>query len=183
MEKKKGLVYVFEGNGKGKTSAALGVSVRMLLMEKGVEWISWFKEESWKSAEMRLPGVFKENLKMHWMGKGFFGGPMDHDTPLGHKKAAMSALLLAKEVLTKNEGNRGIPDLLVLDEVLRAVSDGVLKIEDLIEVVNMRGSTHIVLTGHTCPKEIMEVADLVTEMKKIKHPFDKGVLAVPGLDF
>lgn len=183
MSKNDGLVYIFEGDGKGKTSAALGVALRMLLLQKKVVWISWFKEEQWKIAEMKLPEVFKNNLKMYWMGKGFMGGPLDHDTPEGHKRAAEEALLLAKEMLQKKEAGGGMMNLLVLDEVIRAVNDGLLKVADVMEIIKIRGTTHLVLTGHVCPKELRDVAVLVTRMKKIKHPYDKGILAVRGLDF
>lgn len=183
MKEKVGLVYVFEGNGKGKTSAALGVTLRMLLLEKKVEWVSWFKEESWKSAEMKLPKVFDKNLKMHWMGKGFYGGPADHDTLDGHKKAAIDALTLVGEILSKKEESSESLDLLVLDEVLRAVESGFIDVEELLEVIEKRGETHLILTGQECPSELVEMADLITEMNKIKHPYDKGILAVSGLDF
>jgi len=183
MRKDKGMVYIFCGNGKGKTSAALGVIVRMLLSGKTVQWISWFKEDSWKTAEMKLAKVFNKSLNMHWMGSGFFGGPRDHDTLDGHKKAAEKALYLAKEILIKKEGVGGMTDLLVLDEVTKAIDDGLLNINEVIDVVKTRGKTHLVLTGHDCPVELIKVADLVTEMKKIKHPYDKGILAVSGLDF
>jgi cob(I)alamin adenosyltransferase len=183
MKEKEGLVYVFEGDGKGKTSAALGVALRMLLLQKRVEWISWFKEESWKTAEMKLPEVFEENLKMHWMGKGFYGGPMDHGTPEGHKRAALEALMLAGEILAKKEELGETLDLLVLDEVLRAIDSGFLDTKELLEVIKKRGGTHLILTGRECPADILDMVDLITEMKKVKHPFDKGVLAVPGLDF
>jgi cob(I)alamin adenosyltransferase len=184
MSNRKGMIYIFEGDGKGKTSAALGVTLRMLLLTKKVVWISWFKEESWKMAETSLPKVFEKNLKMYWMGKGFFGGPMDHDTPGGHKKAAVEALSLAKNVLEKNEECGGMEvDLLVLDEVMRAVQDKLITIKSVLEIIEMRGKTHLVLTGHKAPVELIEKADLVTEMKKVKHPYDKGVLAIPGLDF
>jgi cob(I)alamin adenosyltransferase len=183
MGKKQGLIYVFTGNGKGKTSAALGVTIRMLLTGKKVEWVSWFKESDWKTAEMKLPEVFKENLTMHWMGKGFFGGPADKNTPDRHKKAAEKALCLTKDILSGKEATGGMTSLLVLDEVLRAVDDGLLNVEDLVKVVKKHGTVHLVLTGHSCPSEIKDMADLVTEMKKVKHPYDKGVLAVQGLDF
>ena len=179
----KGLIYVFEGDGKGKTSAALGVSLRMLLLNKKVVWISWLKEKSWKTAEMKLTNNFKNNLKMYWMGRGFFGGPMDNNTLDGHKNAAERALLLAKGILSSKEGTGGMVDLLVLDEVLRAVNDGLLNISDVIKVVKTHGETHLILTGHDCPREIVDIADLVTKMKKVKHPYDKGILAVSGLDF
>jgi cob(I)alamin adenosyltransferase len=183
MTTKDGLIYIFEGYGKGKTSAALGVALRMLLIGKRVVWISWFKEKSWNVSEMGLEKKFKKNLKMYWMGKGFFGGPMDHDTPDGHKKAAEEAFYLAKKILSEKEGTGGMVDLLVLDEVVRAVNDRLLTIAEVLELVRIRGNTHLVLTGHDCPKELKEIADLVTEMKKIKHPFDRGVLAIRGIDF
>ncbi len=181
---KQGLVYIFEGNGKGKTSAALGTAMRMLLLGKNVVWISWYKEKSWKMAEMSLSKKFKNNLEMYWKGNGFFGGPNDHDTLDGHRKAAKSALLLAKNCLVKKEGGRGIkPDLLVLDEIIKAENDGLLKIEEILDLIKMRGGTHLLLTGHCASEKIIEAADLVTLMTKVKHPYDKGVLAVRGLDF
>jgi cob(I)alamin adenosyltransferase len=196
MTKKPGLVYIFEGNGKGKTSAALGVVCRMLMLRKKVVWISWYKNSLWKLSEMGMSKKFKKDLEMYWMGDGFFLGNTkkvsivngnilhDIDTLEGHKKSAEKALLLAKEVLMKNEegGGMGV-DLLVLDEVIRAVSDGLLAVGDILSLIKSRGSTHMVLTGHKHIKELDEYADLVTYMKKIKHPYDKGILAVSGLDF
>jgi len=182
MRREQGMIYVFEGNGKGKTSAALGVTVRMLLLEKTVVWISWFKEELWNISEMKLPKKFN-NLKMYWGGKGFFGGPDDHNLFDTHVLAARSAVDLAKSVLKDKKTKGKKVDLLVLDEVIRAVNDKLIKIDDVLELIKMRGGTHLVLTGHDCPLKIREVADLVTEMKKMKHPYDKGIMAVSGLDF
>ena len=180
MSDNKGMVYVFEGDGKGKTSAALGVAVRMLLVGQRVEWIAWYKQRSWKTAEMGLPKVFGRNLRMHWTGEGFFGGPKDRATFEGHKKAAEKALLLAKRIL--KDGNKRV-GLLVLDEVLRAVNDGLLSINEVIKMIDLRRDTHLLLTGDKCPSRILKKTDLVTRMKKIKHPFDKGMLAVSGPNF
>lgn len=177
------MVYVFEGKGKGKTSAALGVVMRMLLLGNKVEWISWYKEESWKTSEMGLAAVFEKTLRMHWAGCGFYGGPMDKSSYAEHKKSAERALLLAKKSLSKKEKSGGGISLLVLDEALKAVNDGLLNVKEVIDLIKSRGKIHLILTGHVCPEEIRGIADLVTEMKKIKHPFDKGVLAVRGLDF
>ncbi len=176
------MVYVFEGNGKGKTSAALGVTIRMLLLSKSVVWISWFKEESWKVSEMNLSKKFK-NLEMYWMGKGFFGGPDDHNSLSTHVVAAQSAISLAKSFLINKTNKDKRVELLVLDEVIKAVNDNLIIIDEVLDLIKMRGETHLVLTGHDCPLKIREVADLVTEMKKIKHPYDKGIMAVSGLDF
>lgn len=199
MDKKISMVYVFEGDGKGKTSAALGVALRMLLIQKKVVWISWFKSEDWSVSEMNLADVFKKNLKMFWAGKGFFikngetekRGPevvkkaktvnsivYDLASPEIHKKAAISALNLAEKLLRKND-----LDLMVLDEIIQAINEGLLTEKEVLGLLELRGKTHIVLTGHRCPVSIVAKADLVTEMKKIKHPYDCGKLAVRGLDF
>lgn len=182
MKKNKGLVYVFYGNGKGKTSAALGVACRSLLRDKKVVWISWFKEESWKTAEMSLVKKFKKNLEMYWMGKGFFGGSKDHTSPEKHKEAAHDALSLAERILRKEDAEVTV-ELLVLDEIIKAVNDGLLTEVELLELIRLRKCTHLILTGHKLPQGLEKYADLITEMKKIKHPYDKGVLAVQGLDF
>lgn len=180
MKKDEGLIYVFEGNGKGKTSAALGVACRMLCNDKKVVWISWLKDNSWKVSESKMEKVFGKNMKMYWMGKGFYGGPEDHYSPEEHREAARVGLELAKKVLRKEKDK---VDLLIMDEVIKAINEGLLKIEEVLEVLKMRKKTHIVLTGHDCPRGLSRMADLVTEMKKVKHPYDKGVLAVKGLDF
>ncbi len=180
---KKGLIYIFTGDGKGKTSAALGVVCRMLMIEKKVVWISWFKEISWKMAEIEMQKYFPSRLKMYWMGKGFYKGPMDHGTEIDHKMAADEALEMAKQILLKNRKGEEKIDLLILDEVIKAVNEGLIKTSEVLELLKLRDEVHIVLTGHKSPRELIEAADLVTEMKKVKHPYDKGVLAVRGLDF
>ncbi len=200
MQVDQGLVYVFEGDGKGKTSAAIGTAVRMLLLLKKVEWISWFKSSRWQIAEARLPLFFGKHLKMYWAGEGFFikggtterrGGKQvklartnsavvfDTASPEVHEAAAKKALDLATKILAK----KNPPELLVLDEVLQAVNDGLLSTAQVSNLIALRGKTHLVLTGHVCPENLKSEVDLVTQMVKIKHPYDKGVMAVRGLDF
>lgn len=195
-----GVVYVFEGDGKGKTSAALGTALRMLLLEKKVVWISWFKTSKWQIAETKLPLYFGKNLRMHWAGEGFYiksGIPekkgtkivrtarsngalvFDVATPTTHQQAAKKALKLATEALAKKHS----PELLVLDEIIQAVNEGLLTEMEVLSLISKRGRTHLILTGHVCPGAIAEKADLVTDMRKIKHPYDKGMLAIRGLDF
>ncbi|MCE7897707.1 MAG: hypothetical protein DPW11_04250 [bacterium] len=194
-----GLIYVFTGEGKGKTSAALGVATRSLLLEKRVVWIAFYKQESWGLAEAKLKGKF-ENLEMVFGGRGFRISNFDKkimkegkelklatvgngarvvDTASEeeHLAAATNNLELASERLKDK------PFLLVMDEVLNAVSEGMVDPRELVELLGKRGETHIVLTGRGISEQIEDLADLVTECKKIKHPYDTGKLAVAGLDF
>lgn len=193
------MIYVFTGEGKGKTSAALGVATRSLLLEKKVVWVAFYKQESWGLAEAKLKDKFK-NLEMIFGGRGFRISNFDKkimkegkelklatvgngakvvDTASEeeHQQAAANSLEMANKYLQE------MPFLLVMDEVLNAVNEGLIAVEQLIKVLGNRGETHVVLTGRGLPKEIEEVADLVTECKKIKHPYDTGKLAVSGLDF
>jgi len=187
-KEEKGLVYIFTGDGKGKTSAALGVTTRMLCLEKRVVWISWFKGEDWAISEKRLIRYFPDLLEMYWAGKGFYikgdkqknnlRGVADFSEPEEHQRAAEEALSLANKILEE----QGV-DLLVLDELVQALKEGLVFEKDVLELIKKRGKTDLVLTGHDVSETLINKADLVTEMKKIKHPFDKGVFAKRGLDY
>ena len=193
-----GLIYAFTGEGKGKTSAALGVATRSLLIGEKVVWIAFYKQKSWGLAEAKLKDKFP-NLEMHFSGKGFKIGRKT--APVGNKgqvvvdtaseeehiKAAKNGLDLAKGVLQGSVLCNGEkPFLLVLDELLNAVSDGLIESQEVRELLSKRGETHIILTGRAeseTARTLLAGADLVTECKKIKHPYDAGKLAVRGLDF
>jgi len=182
---------VFGGEGKGKTSAALGTVLRLVCTGGKAAWISWYKSDEWsiseKEAEKLLP-----NLRMYWFGKGFYfrdqdtgnrkrvgkANVYDNAEKREHEVEARMALEKVKDVLEKDEA-----ELVVMDEVLNAVADGLIDLIDLIDLISNRGRTHLVLTGRKIPKEIVQIADMVSEIKKIKHPFDKGQLAVKGIDF
>jgi len=184
---RKGMIYVFTGDGKGKTSAALGTVMRMLVFGKKVAWVSWYKWENFKSLEMRLDEVLtvkvKSNLKMYWMGKGFYFKLGDLSTTGGHKKMAGRALSLCESILSGKIPGGGKVDLLVMDEVIKAVDDGLVSLLELKKVLRNRGKTHVVLTGRGRVEEMLEEVDLVSKIEKVKHPFDEGKLAVKGLDF
>ena len=173
MKTNKGLVYVFTGEGKGKTSAALGVAVRAATCGMKVGWVSWYKEKRWPISEMKLK---LKNLKMYFMGEGFYNLPTDHAKPAQHREAAVAGLKQAEKLLKT-------VDVLVLDEINNAVVDKLIKIEQVMELVSKRGKTHLILTGRGAARRVLAGADLVTECKKIKHPFDKGIKAVKGLDY
>ena len=175
MNSKLGLVYVFTGDGKGKTSAALGVAVRAASNGMRVGWVSWYKEKRWPIAEHQI-GTFIKNIKIYPLGSGFYHLPTDHASPKDHKDAAQNALKQAEKLLPK-------VDVLVLDEVNNAVKDKLINLNDLMDLISKRGKTHLILTGRGATRRVLVGADLVTECKKIKHPFDKGLKAVKGLDY
>ena len=213
-----GLVYIFTGDGKGKTSAALGVAMRAVGQGKRVAMVQWYKERRWKIGEHNLPLMLKQtngqtdkrtkrtagSFDIYPMGQGFYKLPTDHATSIDHKMAAREAMELAGELLQETKVNRlqghkaknnnkSISSLsacqpvslflLILDEALNAVNDKLIDMIDLINLISKRGQTHIILTGRNAPKELIDLADLVTEMKNVKHPFDKGRKATLGLDF
>ena len=183
-----GLIYIFTGEGKGKTSAALGVATRSLLNGEKVDWIAFYKQQSWGLSESKLRDKFP-NLEMEFVGKGFRIGKKT--APVGnkghvvvdtasedeHRRAAEAGIVLANKRIHEK------PFMIVLDEVLNAVTDGLVREEDLIKMVENREETHVILTGRGATDAIVKMADLVTECKKIKHPYDAGKLAVKGLDF
>ncbi len=204
---KNGLVYVFSGEGKGKTSAALGMVVRSLAHGRRVVWISWYKDNSWPIGEIRLPEMltkeYKDRLMMYWVGRGFYvknsktqklenpkmrragrAKIFDFDTPVGHKIAAESGIKLADDVLAEKIPQWGsAPDLLVLDEILVAVKDRLLFKKDIIKLISRRRMTNVILTGRGEVDWLKARVDLISEINKVKHQFDLGRLAVAGLDF
>lgn len=187
-----GLVYIFTGDGKGKTSAALGTAVRALGHGWKVDWIAWYKNPDWKISEYQLN---LPKFEMFALGQGFFiaqpeqqvgkvkiasvnsAKVIDNHAPDEHIVAAQSALAFARERLQKH------PDVLVLDEICNAVSDQLVSELQVLELLESRGKTHIVLTGRSAAPALVASADLVSEIQKVKHPYDSGKLAVAGLDF
>lgn len=170
-----GLVYVFTGEGKGKTSTAMWTALRAALAGKEVAVVHWYKEARWPTTDQKIKDLLP-NLQDFLMGSGFYKLPTDHAAEDEHHTSARAALAKASELI-------GEVDVLVLDEVINAIGDGLLSEQDVLDLIALRGETHIVLTGRGASKELIDQADLVTEMKKIKHPFDKSKLAVKGLDF
>lgn len=190
------MLYVFTGDGKGKTSAALGVVVRAVLSGMKVCWISWYKSKDWDVSEKKLSEKM-EGIEMYFVGEGFHikkyekegggvkvasvvGGSkvIDIATKEKHIASARKGLKLVREKI--NFGDYG---LIVLDELNNAVSDGLINIGEVVKVIESRKNTHVVVTGRDVSEELMKVADLVTECRKIKHPYDDGKLAVKGLDY
>ena len=176
------MILVYTGDGKGKTSAALGNVFRALGHGWRVLVIQFFKGD-W-------PVIFGEleSAKLHpkleilQLGKGFVKIMGDKKPLSEHKAAAVDAMKMAREKIFSGEY-----DLVVLDEVNYAIDYldvKLIDLKDLIEIMEKKPEkTHLILTGRNAKKEIIEKADLVTEMKEIKHPFQKGIQALKGIDY
>ncbi len=178
----KGLVIVYTGSGKGKTSAALGNVFRALGHGWKVLVIQFFKGD-WPVVFGELESAKKHpNLEILQLGKGFVKIMGDKKPFKEHKIAAAEALKLAREKIFSKKY-----DLVVLDEVNTAVDYldvKLIDLKDLVEIIKKKpASTHLILTGRDAKKEIIDLADLVTEMKEIKHPFQKGIQAQKGIDY
>jgi len=172
----KGLVLVFTGDGKGKTTAALGLVLRTLGHGEQVAVVQFIKG-GWHPGEAKALEAFGESLHWHALGEGFTWETQDRerDRALVQEAWKRSCSYLA-------DPNR---KLVVLDEVNVALKLGYLDVEDLLEGLKLRPPlTHVALTGRGAPPALIERADLVTEMKLVRHPFrEQGVKAQAGIEF
>jgi cob(I)alamin adenosyltransferase len=175
---KDGLVIVYTGKGKGKTTAALGMALRAVGYDYKVCMIQFIKG-SWHYGEMTSSKRLEPEFELTAVGKGFVG-IMDDKSPIeDHKKIADEALAIAKEKITSEKY-----DIVILDEINYAVNLGLVKIDDVLKLIQAKpANVNLVLTGNHVRDEIIELADLVTEMKEIKHPFKSGIRAKKGIDF
>lgn len=177
----KGLVILYTGEGKGKTTAALGLVLRAVGYKKKCLIIQFGK--AWFTGE--LVGIKKlaPYVKIIQGGKGFLSinkFALKSNLPKSlHQKAARQTFdLLYNEIMSDKW------EVVVADEVVGAVSAKLLSLTKLIQLINDKPDRlDLVLTGHLAPKELIKAADLVTEMTEIKHPFQKGILAKRGIDF
>ncbi len=175
---KNGLLIVYTGNGKGKTTAALGIVVRAAGYALKTLMIQFIKG-SWHYGEKDGAKLLAPYFELEEMGKGFYKILDDKLPEEEHRKAAKAALRRAREALTSEAY-----DIVILDEINVALSTGLVTLEEVKEVVAAKPkSCHLVLTGRDAHPDIIEMADLVTEMREIKHPYQKGQLAQKGIDF
>jgi cob(I)alamin adenosyltransferase len=174
--REKGLVLVFTGDGKGKTTAALGLVLRTLGHGEQVAVVQFIKG-GWQPGEARALAVFGESLQWHALGEGFTWVTQDRERDR----------MLVQQAWERSCGYLADGDikLVVLDEVNVALKLGYLAVEQVIEGLALRPElTHVALTGRGAPPKLLERADLVTEMKLVRHPFrEQGVKAQAGIEF
>ena len=174
----KGLVIVYTGNGKGKTTAALGMALRAIGYDHKVCMLQFIKG-SWHYGEMDSSKKLEPNFELIAIGKGFVGILDDNSPREEHEKYAAEALRICREKI--NSGNYNV---VILDEVNYAINLGLIDVQEIIKLIKEKPSNlDLVLTGRDVKEEIVELADLVTEMKEIKHPFKSGIKAKKGIDF
>lgn len=190
---KKGLVIVHIGDGKGKTTSAMGLAARASGAGLSVFILQFVKareKDKRESGEWPLSSEinFFEGVKIprHFgkitceqVGEGFVGILGDRKERDSHIRQALHGLELAKKIILEKEYQ-----VIILDEILSAVELDLLKESDVLDLIKIKPEmTHLVLTGHDKHKEVIKQADVVTEMKLIKHSYYKGVLAQKGIDF
>ncbi|MEK9173045.1 MAG: cob(I)yrinic acid a,c-diamide adenosyltransferase [Patescibacteria group bacterium] len=175
------MIIVFTGNGKGKTTAALGQMVRVLGRGKKALMIQFIKGP-WRSGEDEFREKFQipsDKFQIRKMGKGFVGILGDKLPREEHERAAYVALANFKD-----EYKSGKWDLVILDEVNVAVSLGLLKVSDVLETIkDFPEDEFLIMTGRNAPNEFIEAAHLVTEMREIKHPFNDGKMGQIAVEF
>ena len=178
MSNDDGLVIVYTGNGKGKTTAALGLAIRAVGYEHKVCMLQFIKG-SWHYGEMDSSKKLEPNFELIAIGKGFVGILDDNSPREEHEKYAAEALRVCREKIFSEKYN-----VVILDEVNYAINLGLIDVQEIIKLIKEKPSNlDLVLTGRDVKEEIVELADLVTEMKEIKHPFKSGIKAKKGIDF
>ena len=174
----RGLLIVYTGDGKGKTTAALGLAFRAVGRGWKVLMIQ-FGKGSWHYAELDTARRLAPDFEIIPMGKGFYKILDDQYTEEEHRAAAHRALEFSRAQMLS-----GQYDLLILDEVNGAVTAGLLPLAEVLQLIDEKpADLTLALTGRNAAPEVIAHADLVTEMREIKHPYQKGILAQKGIDY
>jgi len=174
----KGMIHIYTGDGKGKTTAAIGLAIRAAGHGKRIYFVQFLKGRETGELEIlkKIPNITVHRVNPD-LQKFFYQLSMEE-----------------KEILCRKvqEGWRGICkelreekyDILILDEIMAVLSNGLLGLEDLLEFINNKvPQLELVLTGRNAPEELLKLADYVTEMKMLKHPYQEGVPARKGIEF
>jgi cob(I)alamin adenosyltransferase len=173
-----GIVIVYTGSGKGKTTASLGVGLRAIGHGLRVCMVQFIKGE-WHYGELDSIKKLEPDFELIVAGKGFIGIIDDDHAFEEHVRAAKTALDIVEQKISL-----GTFDIIILDEINYAVHLGVLQLADVMKILQNRPKhLSLILTGNHACEEIITLADLVTEMREIKHPYKKGIKAKMGIDF
>jgi len=175
-KKRKGLIIVNTGDGKGKSTASFGLALRAAGNKMNV-FIMQFMKGPWKAGERKALKKLSEYVEYEAMGDGF---TWDTDNPEQDIKTAREAFDIAKEKLMSEKYQ-----IIILDEINYVLEYKFFPLEEFLDTLkNKPESVHVVCTGRNAHAKLIEIADLVTEMKLIKHPYDEqGIPAQKGIEF
>lgn len=184
FETKKSVVLVYTGEGKGKTSAGVGLMARSLGTGWKVAFVQFIK--TWKVGEhdfiSQIQPIFKDKLLFYKGGKGFYNAAdlsAKNVTENEHKEAAEATYKVAYDAAVSGEY-----DLVICDEINNSVHDGLLSVKSLNDLIDNRSDrTSLCLTGRNFPELLLPKVDIATNMTKIKHHFDDKFLANKGIDY
>ncbi|USG62305.1 cob(I)yrinic acid a,c-diamide adenosyltransferase [Sneathiella marina] len=176
----KGLLIVHTGKGKGKSTAAFGLAARAIGNDMKVGVVQYVKGK-WETGERKVLEAFPELIEIHTMGEGFTWETQDRERDI---RAAEKAWEKSKEMIEASRGENPEYDMVILDELNIVLRYDSLPLADVIDFLkNKPENLHVVVTGRNAKEELIDIADLVTEMTQIKHPFRSGVKAQVGIEF
>ncbi len=175
---KKSQIHIYTGDGKGKTTAALGLALRALGANKKVAIIQFMKKPIF--SEHKAIKKYRLPILIESYGIGFYKILGDKKPKSSHKKASQKGFLRARQIIESKKY-----DLIILDEINVAINSGLIDINEVVNLLttNDKQLTTIVLTGRNANPKLKKLADLVTEMKKTKHPYDKGFKSQKGIEY
>mgnify|MGYP001441741026 CR=1 FL=1 len=176
----KGLLIVHTGKGKGKSTAAFGLVMRAMGNGMRVGVIQFVKGK-WETGERGILENFPEQIEIHAMGEGFSWETQDKARDIA---AARKAWEKSKQMIEASRGPNPEFDMILLDELNIVLRYGNLPLDEIVETLaNRPEDLHVIVTGRNAKEELIEIADLVTEMTQVKHPFRAGVKAQKGIEF
>jgi len=176
----KGLLIVHTGKGKGKSTAAFGLAARTIGNGMKVGCVQFVKGK-WETGERKLLEHFPDQVEIRTMGEGFTWETQDRARDI---RAAQAAWKTSMEMVEACRGDNPRYDMVLLDELNIVLRYNYLPLDEVVEYLkNKPDCLHIVVTGRNAKPELIEIADLVTEMTMVKHPFRAGVKAQKGIEF
>ncbi len=177
-EKKQGLVVVITGHGKGKTTSAMGMALRAVGHGLKVSIVQFMKGDLY-TGEWDAVKLLKDHIELTATGKGFCGiegNPYPHSE---HRQNAQDALTIVKEKINSRQF-----DILILDEINNALQLKLIDYDQVMEIISMRPEQmHLILTGRDAHPDVISLADTVSEVREIKHAYQKKIEPQPGIDF
>lgn len=173
------MIIVYTGDGKGKTSAALGTVLRASGYHLKTCIIQFIKDGTQYGEHHAMEQCLGDFVDVYQAGIGFYKLPGDENSETDHKEAVKEALKFAKKKMKDKSY-----DILLLDEIITAQNVGLVSEADLLEMMKkLPKKLHLILTGRGASKAVIEAADLVSEIKEIKHPYQENKPAVEGIDY